>query len=200
VTLGVTISLATGGATGSPIRAHQAAGCYDYSSARDPSNPLVLPQAPGTNPLNGAHFFVDGPTFFTNDTHLNWAVNEVRWAEKVSRMAGGADYVVNTAQTGNGPLNRHGAARVRLGNEVLCNPPGRALGPRPTTAPQAQYPTLRGDPHADAFLWTHVPGASSGTCNGGPSNGTFWADRAISLAAAANDRVGPSPPWPSLPY
>jgi endoglucanase len=413
VTLGVAVSLATGGATGSQIRAHQAAGCYRYPTARDPSNPLVLAQAPGTNPLNGAQFFVDGPTkgaaakaiegllgidplaqpvgeswaqfksdhqqqlsslpgdtagkvselmkiadqpeaqrisyysgvsageqgasrseirgqvykilctnltadpgtvpimntyflypatgyhpsrqrilaamprfrnevdglvagvgrhpivllleldsigstggwsagalsawedamryeidktsmlphavvyteggysdasgprytarvlkaigvskirgFFTNDTHLNWAANEVRWAEKISRLTG-AHYVVNTAQAGNGPLNRHGPARVRLGNEVLCNPLGRALGPRATTDPQAQYPTLKGDANADAFLWTHVPGASSGSCNGGPSNGTFWTDRAISLAASANDRVGPSPPWPSLPY
>jgi endoglucanase len=414
VVIGVTISLAVSGATGKPVRAHQAAGCYDYPAARDPSNPLALAQAPGLNPLNGAQFFVDGPAkgaaakaiegllgmdplalpvsqswgefkslnlpllsgltgdtaskvseltkiadqpeaqrisyysgisggeqgasrseiqgqvykilctnlaadlgtvpiintyflypatgyhpsrrrilaamprfrdevnglvagigrhpavllleldsigssggwpagalsawedamryeidqtsklahaivyteggysdasgprytarvlnaigvskirgFFTNDTHLNWAVNEVRWAEKVSKLAGGAHYVVNTAQAGNGPLNRHGPARVRLGNEVLCNPLGRALGPRPTTNPQAQYPMLKGDPNADAFLWTHVPGASSGPCNGGPPSGTFWTDRAISLAAAANDRVGPSPPWPSLPY
>ena len=31
------------------------------SGPRDPSNPLALPQPPGHDPLNGAHFFVDGP-------------------------------------------------------------------------------------------------------------------------------------------
>src|SRR5690349_15782961 len=44
--------------------AHQADAqqCPDpYSATRDPSNPLALPTAPGANPLNGAHFFVDGP-------------------------------------------------------------------------------------------------------------------------------------------
>ncbi len=161
-----------------------------YSDAQGPRYTARVLRAIGVNKIRG---------FYTNDTHLNWAVNEVRWAEKIANMTG-AHYVVNTAQAGNGPLSRHGPARVRLGNEVLCNPLGRALGPRPTTNPQAQYPTLTGDPHADAFLWTHVPGASSGSCNGGPPSGTFWPDRAIGLAVAANDRVGPTPPWPSLPY
>src|ERR1700752_5323752 len=36
--------------------------CADpYSATRDPSNPLMLSTAPGSNPLNGASFFVDGP-------------------------------------------------------------------------------------------------------------------------------------------
>src|SRR6202023_2706334 len=38
-------------------------GCADpYPSQSDPSNPLMLDQAPGSNPLSGASFFVDGPT------------------------------------------------------------------------------------------------------------------------------------------
>ncbi len=32
-----------------------------YPGRRDPSNPLDLPVAPGSNPLNGARFFVPGP-------------------------------------------------------------------------------------------------------------------------------------------
>jgi len=37
--------------------------CSDsqYSATRDPSNPLELPSPPGSNPLQGAHLFVDGP-------------------------------------------------------------------------------------------------------------------------------------------
>jgi endoglucanase len=117
--------------------------------------------------------------FFTNDTHLNWTIDEVRWANKISRMTHGAHYIVNTAQNGNGP--KRNRDRVHNGNEDLCNPPGRALGPRDTTD--------TGFPQADSFMWTHVPGNSSG-CGGGPPGGVFWADRAIGLAARANNRLG----------
>jgi endoglucanase len=126
--------------------------------------------------------------FFTNDTHINWTINEVRWAEAISKLTHGAHYIVNTAQNGNGPLlNRH---PVTEGIEALCNPPDRGLGPRDTT--------VTGFPHADAFLWTHTPGNSSGHCNGGPDSGSFWVGRALDLSAHANDRIGPS--YPSQPY
>ena len=47
-----------------PAKAHSAFAqqCPDrYPAQRDPSNPLMLPAAPGPNPLHGANFFVDGP-------------------------------------------------------------------------------------------------------------------------------------------
>jgi endoglucanase len=126
--------------------------------------------------------------FYTNDTHINWTINEIRWGDKISALTGGAHFIVNTAQNGNGPLIP--ANRAKDGNEVLCNPPGRGLGPKPTTD--------TGFPHVDAFLWTSVPGNSSGTCNGGTPAGTFWAARAIQLASDANARLGPG--YPSQPY
>ncbi len=126
--------------------------------------------------------------FYTNDTHLNWTINEVRWAQKVSALTHGAHFIVNTAQNGNGPkLNPH---PVSQGVEDLCNPPGRAIGPRPTLA--------TGFARADAFLWTSVPGQSGGSCRGGTPSGTFWTARAVELAAAANDRLGPT--YPSRRY
>jgi hypothetical protein len=126
--------------------------------------------------------------FFTNDTHINWTINEVRWAQRISALTHGAHYIVNSAQNGNGPLlNRN---RVKNGNEDLCNPPGRGLGPRHTTSTAFRQ--------ADAFLWTHVPGNSSGSCHGGPASGSFWAARAIGLAGRANNRVGPR--YRSQPY
>ncbi len=118
--------------------------------------------------------------FYTNDTHLNWTINEVRWANKISRSTHGAHYIVNTAQNGNGPLlNRD---PVHNGIENLCNPPRRALGIRGTTHTGFRY--------ADAFMWTIVPGNSSG-CGGGPPAGVFWPARAIGLASRANGRLGP---------
>jgi endoglucanase len=125
--------------------------------------------------------------FFTNDTHINWTMNEVRWATKIAQRTGGVHFIVNTAQNGRGPLlNAHPTSQ---GIEDLCNPPGRALGPPDTTN--------TGFPSADAFLWTHPPGNSSG-CGGGPSAGVFWTQRAIQLAENANSQLGPG--LPSRPY
>jgi endoglucanase len=122
--------------------------------------------------------------FYTNDTHENWTIKEIAWGERVSRMTHGADFVVNTAQNGNGPkLNPHPHTQ---GVEDLCNPPGRALGPKPTTS--------TGFPHVDAFMWVTVPGVSGGDCHGGPPSGTFWPARAESLAARANGKLGPGYP------
>ena len=40
----------------------QSQQCPDrYPAKRTPGNPLLLPHAPGSNPLHGAQFFVDGP-------------------------------------------------------------------------------------------------------------------------------------------
>jgi endoglucanase len=120
--------------------------------------------------------------FYTNDTHEQWAINEIRWAEKVSRRTHGAHFIVNTAQNGRGPkLNRHPG---KHGVEDLCNPPGRGLGPRLNTHP--------GFPNLDAFMWTHTPGRSSGRCNGGPPSGDFWPFRAIHLAMRASNKLGPA--------
>ncbi len=124
--------------------------------------------------------------FWTNGTHNNWTINEIRWATQISRHTHGAHFIVNTATNGNGPKrNPHPSTQ---GNEDLCNPPGRGAGPLPTTH--------TGLPRVDAFLWTSVPGNSSGPCRGGTATGTFWTARAIDLAAHANNRLGPGPSQP----
>ena len=126
--------------------------------------------------------------FFTNDTHMNWTMNEDRWATAIAKRTHGAHFIVDTADNGRGPLLNKD--RVKNGNEDLCNPPGRGLGIRDTTDTGVAF--------ADAYLWTHPPGNSSGTCNGGPSAGTFWPARAEGEASRANDQLGPG--LPSLPY
>lgn len=146
-----------------------------YSDSNSPAYTARALNAVGIGKIRG---------FFTNDTHINWTINEVRWAQKVSRMTHGAHFIVNTAQNGNGP--KRNPNPVRQGIEDLCNPPGRALGPRDTTHTGFAY--------ADAFLWTAIPGNSSGSCNGGPPAGTFFPARAIDLAAHANARLGPHYP------
>jgi endoglucanase len=119
--------------------------------------------------------------FFTNDTHNDWTIREIRWGERVSRLTHGLHFIVNTATNGRGPLlNRD---PVHQGIENLCNAPGRGLGPRPSTR--------TGFALVDAFLWTGVPGNSAGSCHGGPPPGIFWPARAIALAAAAQAKLGP---------
>jgi hypothetical protein len=150
-----------------------------YSDANTPRYTAKILNAIGVRKIRG---------FFTNDTHQNWTIDEVRWAEKVSRLTHGAHFVVNTADNGRGPKRNRN--RVKYGNSDLCNPPGRGLGPMDTTA--------TGFPNADAFLWTHPPGNSSGGCRGGPPAGVFWPARAIGLATRANQQLGPGDP--SSPY
>jgi endoglucanase len=146
-----------------------------YSDGNPPGYTAKVLNAAGISKIRG---------FFTNDTHINWTIDEIHWAEKVSKLTHGANFIVNTAQNGNGPLRPHD--RAKNGNEVLCNPPGRAMGPAPTTS--------TGFAHADAFLWTGPPGNSSGHCNGGTNSGTFWAARAIELASRAQGKLGPGFP------
>ena len=126
--------------------------------------------------------------FFTNDTHLNWTIDEIKWGDKVSAMTGGSRFIINTADNGRGP--KRNPLPVKQGNEDLCNPPGRGAGP-PTT-------TQAGIPAVDALMWTHVPGSSSGTCNGGTPSGTFFLARALTESANANTRLGPK--YSSRPY
>jgi endoglucanase len=149
-----------------------------YSDAQSPSYTAKVLNAAGVRRIRG---------FWTNDTHLNWTINEINWGEQISKLTHGAHFVVNTAQNGNGPLrNPHPASQ---GVEDLCNPPGRALGPRPNTS--------TGFKQVDAFLWSTVPGNSAG-CGGGPPGGVFYPARAEALAARANGRLGPR--YPSKPY
>jgi endoglucanase len=88
----------------------------------------------------------------------------VAYGKAISAQLGGKHFVVDTSRNGNG---------AAPGSE-WCNPPGRALGPPPTTSPP--------DPLIDAYLWVKRPGESDGTCNGGPRAGEFWPNGALSLA------------------
>ena len=126
--------------------------------------------------------------FFTNDTHQQWTSHELKYGEKISHMTGGAHFIIDTADNGTGPkLNPH---PMTEGVEDNCNPPGRGLGIQPTTT--------TGFKNVDAFLWTHIPANSAGSCNGGPPNGTFFPSYALGLAERANGQLGPG--YPSKPY
>lgn len=83
-------------------------------------------------------------------------------------------FVIDTSRNGNGPL----PANQDPTGEAWCNPPGRALGQRPTVN--------TGEPLVDAFLWIKRPGESDGTCKGGPAAGQWWPEYALELVVNAS--------------
>ena len=124
--------------------------------------------------------------FFLNSTHYDWTLREIRYGEEISRLTGGKHFVVNTGDAGRGPLRPRNI--VRQGLEVLCNPVGRGLGPKPTTN--------TGYPNVDMFAWTTNPGESGGQCQapgyslpGAPPTGVFWPKYAMMLVQNANYAV-----------
>ncbi len=116
--------------------------------------------------------------FFLNSTHFDWTTTEVHYGQRISRMLGGAHFVINTGENGRGPLRPRN--RVKNGNEVLCNPPGRGLGPLSVQNDVAQ-PTAYAE--TDGLLWFSNPGGSGGQCvPGAPPTGAYWPAYAVMLA------------------
>ncbi len=106
-------------------------------------------------------FSLDISNFYTTQDNVNYGTS-------ISNQVGGKHFVVDTGRNGNGPTPDY----------QWCNPSGRALGQRPTTA--------TGNALVDAYLWVKGPGGSDGNCNGGPNAGVFWPDYALGLAQRAS--------------
>ncbi len=120
--------------------------------------------------------------FFVNSTHFDWTTKEVAYGQAISAKLGGAHFVVNTGENGQGPLAP--TSRKDYGNEKLCNPPGRGLGP---LSVQTGYTGV------DGFLWFTNPGGSAGDgrgCGqGAPPTAVFWPARAVSLVRHADFHI-----------
>lgn len=123
--------------------------------------------------------------FFTNSTHQVRTKKEIRYAKTLVRLLGGGPhYVVNTAANGQGPLIPK--SRVKSGNSVRCNAPGRGLGPKPTSAVPSSYR------HLDGLFWIGNPGRSAGKCShiaSAPPTGNFWLEYALELIKHADFRI-----------
>jgi endoglucanase len=96
----------------------------------------------------------------------------VDYGRRLSALLGGEHYVIDTSRNGNGPDTSQADV------PDWCNPPGRALGPNPTTH--------TGIGQVDAFLWVKQPGSSDGSCRPGePRAGQWWPNYALELARNA---------------
>ena len=144
------------------------AGAADALSARDAARYL---RGSGVATIQG---------FFLNATHFDWTSHEIRYGDKISALTGGKHFVVNTGENGQGPLRPRDI--VHTGLEVLCNPPGRGLGPLPTA--NTAYRNV------DMFAWTSNPGESGGSCvAGAPPTGEYWPAYAAMLVQNADFSV-----------
>lgn len=103
--------------------------------------------------------------FALNVSNFLRTTENIAYGRQISALVGGKHFVVDTGRNGAG------------GNGEWCNPAGRALGERPSTA--------TGDVLVDAFLWVKAPGESDGACNGAPASGDWMPEYALGLAQRA---------------
>jgi endoglucanase len=99
--------------------------------------------------------------FSTNVSNFYPLPDERAYGNKVSALTGGTHFVVDVSRNGRGWKG------------TWCNPKGAGLGINPRVG--------SGRTKIDALLWVKTPGASDGTCNGGPAAGTWWHAYALAL-------------------
>ncbi|MFJ4296660.1 glycoside hydrolase family 6 protein [Curtobacterium sp. NPDC089689] len=121
--------------------------------------------------------------FSTNVANYYPTAQEQAYAEKLSAATDGSHYVIDTSRNGQGWRG------------TWCNGPGAGLG----TAPRV----VSGGTALDALLWVKTPGASDGTCNGGPAAGKWYPSFArtlVSKAQLGSPAVQPARAYRSDPY
>ena len=106
--------------------------------------------------------------FAINVSNFQTLQDSVAYAIALSRLTGGKSAVIDTSRCGNGPAL----------DKRWCNPPGRALGPRPATKTHAPI---------DALLWVKPFAESDGNLDGAPSAGAIYPDYAIELLRNAGE-------------
>ena len=99
--------------------------------------------------------------FSTNVSNYYPLAGERAYGDALSRLTGGARYVVDTSRNARGWLG------------TWCNAVGAGLGAPPAASD--------GSTAFDAQLWIKTPGASDGPCGGGPAAGTWFPAYAVAL-------------------
>lgn len=105
--------------------------------------------------------------FALNVSNFVLTSDNVSYGSQISSATGGKHFIIDTSRNGLGPAS----------DMQWCNPAGRALGLRPTTA--------TGQALVDAYLWIKTPGESDGACNGAPTAGVWMPEYALGLAQRA---------------
>jgi endoglucanase len=116
--------------------------------------------------------FADG--FTLNNANFNTTDSEVAYGTQISQGVGGKHFIIDTSRNGLGPYTG-GTHDGDCASQF--NPPGRALGSRPTGD--------TGFPLVDAFYWLKSPGASDADCGGFLAAGKWEPEYALGLASRA---------------
>lgn len=103
--------------------------------------------------------------FSLNVSNFYTTSQNVDYGNQISALDQNKHYVIDTGRNGNGSDGQ------------WCNPPNMALGNTPTSQ--------TGQKLVDYYLWIKVPGESDGSCNGGPTAGSWWPAYGESLALNA---------------
>lgn len=108
--------------------------------------------------------------FAVNVSSFDTTANEIAYGKSVLKTLGmNKHFVIDTSRNGLGRYT--GSTGSAPG---WCNPPGRALGSRPTTKTASAA--------VDAYLWIKPPGESDGSCRAGdPSAGGWYVSYALDL-------------------
>lgn len=108
----------------------------------------------------GRGIAVNVSSFNTTAKETNYANAMLTALSKIGVR--GKHAVIDTSRNGLGPI---ASGTNTAGAPDWCNPPGRALGKRPTTK--------TGQSNVDAWLWIKPPGESDGQCHPGDPTGWF---------------------------
>lgn len=102
--------------------------------------------------------------FSLNISNFQTTKESTAYGKAVAAKIHNKHFVIDTSRNGNGASP----------DGEWCNPPDRALGPRPTLS--------TGESLVDAYLWVKTPGESDGSCgNGAPAAGQWWQGYADAL-------------------
>jgi endoglucanase len=112
--------------------------------------------------------------FALNTASFNRTSDEIGYGTRISQGVGGKHFIIDTSRNGLGPYT---GGTHDGGCPEWLNPPGRALGERPTAN--------TGNSLVDAFYWLKQPGDSDADCDGFPRAGRFVPEYALGLAERA---------------
>lgn len=103
----------------------------------------------------------DARGFAVNVSSFDTTAVETAYGKKIIKSLGmSKHFVIDTSRNGLGRYESNDGA------PNWCNPPGRAVGKRPTTK--------TGAAQVDAYLWIKLPGGSDGQCHAGDPAPGIW--------------------------
>lgn len=145
------------------VRTLSKAGARVYIDAGGSNWVPAVVMAPRLAAANRSH---SAEGFALNVAHFETTADSFVYADQLRKILGPIHYVIDTGRNGAGPYEAQPDDRPDI---EWCNPPGRAIGDKPTLSAAR--------PGCDALLWVKPPGESDG-----PDAGAWRPDWALEMA------------------